>query len=122
MQVLIDAGVILAETAWHGQTTLHLIARFADEEMMDCLMKVDLACLEPNAIDDQGQTARMLLKSREAPASVVRAFARLCLKIADDLAAGWRTRASSTRRNSLEMAHPFEDALEGWEDAQDGVV
>ena len=119
MQVLIDAGISLAETAWQGQTTLHLIARFADEEMVDCLMKMDLSCLDPNAIDDKGQTARMLLKSREAPASIVKAFARLCLKIADDVSGGWRTPSSLTRRSSLDNVQKFQDALEELEDARD---
>jgi ankyrin repeat protein len=89
MQVLIDAGISLNEKAWKGQTTLHLIALFANEEMIGCLMKADLSCLDLHAVDEAGQTAHMLLKARAASALVVKAFARLCAKVSDDIAQRW---------------------------------
>lgn len=90
MQVLIDAGTSLDEIAWKGQTILHLIALFANEEMIDCLMKTDLSCLDLNAIDEAGQTAHMLLKTRAVSAPVVKAFARLCAKVSDDISWKWQ--------------------------------
>ncbi|KAL2401452.1 hypothetical protein ABEF93_006231 [Exophiala dermatitidis] len=87
MQVLIDAGISLNEIAWKGQTVLHLIALYANEEMIDCLMKADLSRLDLDAVDGAGKTAQELLKSasRKASALVVRAFARLCDKVLDDI-------------------------------------
>ncbi|KAI1736485.1 ankyrin repeat-containing domain protein [Xylaria scruposa] len=84
MQVLIDANINLDEIAWKGQTMLHLIALYATEEMIDCLIKADLSCLDLNACDESGQTALMLLKARTPSAPVFRAFAQLCAKITDD--------------------------------------
>lgn len=99
MQVEIDAGISLDEIAWKGQTMLHLIALFADEDMMSCLMQADLSCLNLNAINNAGQTAHMLLKTRAASAPVVKAFARLCAKVSDDIARKW---VDTSFRSSME--------------------
>ena len=90
MQVLIDAGISLNEIAWKGQTMLHLVALYANEDMIGCLMKADLSCLDLNALDQGGQTAHMLLKTRAASAPIVKAFARLCTKISNDYAQKWQ--------------------------------
>ncbi|KAJ4654624.1 hypothetical protein HRR90_003874 [Exophiala dermatitidis] len=103
MQVLIDAGISLNEIAWKGQTVLHLIALYANEEMIDCLMKADFSRLVLDAVDGARKTAQELLKSasRKASALVVRAFARLCDKVLDDII--FANEADS---------QDFEDALE----------
>ncbi|KAL2432607.1 hypothetical protein ABEF95_013956 [Exophiala dermatitidis] len=103
MQVLIDTGISLDEIAWKGQTVLHLIALYANEEMIDCLMKADLSHLDLDAVDEANKTAQELLKSesRKASAPVVRAFAQLCDKVLDDIICA----------NEAD-SQDFEDALE----------
>lgn len=108
MQVLIDAGISLDEIAWKGQTVLHLIALFANEEMINCLMKADLSCLDLDAVDEAGQTAHMLLKSRAASAPVVQAFARLCNKVSDDISC----KVTASIFEDEADSHEFQDALE----------
>jgi ankyrin repeat protein len=85
MQALIDAGIRFDEVAWEGRTILHMVALYSDEKMIDCLIKEDLACLDVDAIDDAGETALMLLKCRAVSARMMKAFARLCSKISDDV-------------------------------------
>jgi hypothetical protein len=81
---LIDAGINLNETSWRGQITLHLITRFANEDIIGCLMTEDLSCLDLTAVDEAEQTPQMPSKTRAASAPVVKAFSRLCTKVADD--------------------------------------